>query len=156
MSLLFGTFDNIRIDDKGRFSIPSSLRASLNTEADSSFIIVRGTENCLFAYPKDEWIKFWTALRKLPVTPENTRLRRRITGSLKETKLDNQGRVTLTQNLKDLAAIEGEVVIVGDGEKMELWNAQKWKERQENDEKSASYDSDFYRALSEISNSDEG
>jgi MraZ protein len=154
--MLFSTFENISIDDKGRFSIPSSLRAAVSSDADSSFMIIRGTEGCLFAYPKDEWVKFWDALRSLPVTAENTRLRRRIIGSLKETKIDNQGRVTLSQRLKELAGIENELVIVGDGEKLELWNADIWRERQSQDEESASYESDFYRAMSQIGGTRDG
>ncbi|MBL8026891.1 MAG: division/cell wall cluster transcriptional repressor MraZ [Fibrobacteres bacterium] len=150
MSMLFSSFENISIDDKGRFSIPASLRAALSPEADSSFMIVRGTEGCLFAYPKDEWIKFFRALRRLPVTAENTRLRRRITGSLKETKVDGQGRVTLTADLKTLAGIGNEIVIVGDGEKLELWNADTWRARKAKDEESATYETDFYRAMGEI------
>jgi MraZ protein len=156
MSMLFSSFENISIDDKGRFSIPASLRAALTPEADSTFMVVRGTEGCLFAYPKDEWLKFWKALRRLPVTAENTRLRRRIIGDLKETKVDNQGRVTLTTTLKDLASIEHELVIVGDGEKLELWNAETWRTRKAKDEVSATYESDFYRAMGEIGGTQDG
>jgi MraZ protein len=119
-------------------------------------MVVRGTEGCLFAYPKDEWMKFWKALRRLPVTAENTRLRRRIIGDLKETTVDNQGRVTLTTTLKDLAGIGKELVIVGDGEKLELWNAEAWRARKAKDEGSATYESDFYRAMGEIGGIQDG
>src|SRR3989339_184422 len=105
MGQLFGTSDPISVDDKGRFSIPSTLRNALSNDAENTFMIVRGTEGCLFAYPKDEWLMFWEKFKALPITPETTRLKNRILASLKETRIDAQGRVTLTQKLKELAAI---------------------------------------------------
>jgi MraZ protein len=146
MSLLFGK-ETISVDDKGRFSIPASIRGALPKEAESTFMIVRGTEGCLFAYPKNEWLKFWESLNKLPVTRENTRLVRRILGSLKETKLDGQGRVTLTQQLKELAGIGEEIVLMGAGNKLLLWNSGAWAQYQSESEKTSTYDDDFYRAL---------
>ncbi len=147
MSKIFGTYEDISIDDKGRFSIPASIRGSLTAEADNTFMIVRGTEGCLFAYPKNEWLKFWEGLKQLPVTRDNTRLVRRIIGSLKETRIDAQGRVTLTQRLKDLGNIQKDIVVVGDGDKLLIWDTGAWKAYQDSSEQISTYDDDYYRAL---------
>jgi MraZ protein len=147
MSQLFGTFEEISVDDKGRFSIPASIRASLPAEADNTFMIVRGTEGCLFAYPKIDWLNFWQGLQKLPVNRDNTRLVRRIISSLKETRIDAQGRVTLTQKLKELGNIRNNIVVVGDGDKLLLWDATAWKQYQDSSEQISTYDDDYYRAL---------
>jgi len=150
MAGLFGTFEKISVDDKGRFSIPSLLRDALSDASEKTLMVVRGTEGCLFAYPKDEWLRFWQDLRDLPVTPENTRLRRRIMSSLKETRLDNQGRATLSQPLKEMAGIENDLVLMGDGERLEIWNSRTWTARAKVDEETGSYETDYYRAQSEI------
>ena len=149
MGDLFGTFDNLHIDDKGRLSIPTSLRKALSKQAKNTFMILRGTEGCLFAYPRDEWMHFWGQLRRLPHTPENTRLTRRILGSLKEVKLDGQGRLTLTQKLKEYGSIRENVTIMGRGEKLEIWDGEMWRRRQQADEEAAPYDQDLYRAVGE-------
>jgi MraZ protein len=146
MSLLFGK-ENISVDDKGRFSVPAAIRSSLPAEAENTFMIVRGTEGCLFAYPKNDWLRFWEGLISQPVTRENTRLKNRILSTLKETKLDGQGRVTLTQELKDIAGIRDAIVLMGAGDKLLLWNNEAWAQYQAEAEKSSTYDDDYYRAL---------
>lgn len=158
MARLFGTFDDpcLSVDDKGRFSIPASLRSALSNEAENTFMIVRGTESCLFAYPKDEWVKFWDRIEQLPVTPETTRLRNRILSSLKETRIDAQGRVTLTQKLKELADIGNEIVVVGSNDKMTLWTPDNWKQHLASNEEAAPYDSDFYRLMNETKRNGNG
>lgn len=150
MELLQGTFDKVSIDDKGRFSLPSSIRSALPPESENTFIIVRGTEGCLFAYPKNEWQRIFAALKNLPITPDNVRRRRRITDTLRETKLDTQGRATLTQNLKALAGIENELTIVGDGDKLELWNSSVRKRELEVSAAGEDYNTAYYRAMGEI------
>jgi MraZ protein len=149
MSQLFGTFDNLSVDDKGRFSIPASLRGALTNEAENTFTIIRGTEGCLFAYPKDEWLVFWEKIKQLPPTADTTRYKNRILGSLKETRLDAQGRVTLTQKLKELGEIGNDIVIVGNSEKMDIWNVESWKLHQASLEETGPYDADFYRLMNE-------
>jgi len=156
MGQLFGTSDPISVDDKGRFSIPSTLRNALSNDAENTFMIVRGTEGCLFAYPKDEWLMFWEKFKALPITPETTRLKNRILASLKETRIDAQGRVTLTQKLKELAAIGKEIVVVGNSEKMDIWNSDQWKRHQASNEEAVPYDADYYRVLNETSRNGHG
>jgi DNA-binding transcriptional regulator/RsmH inhibitor MraZ len=72
-----------------------------------------------------------------------------ILGSLKETRLDAQGRVTLTQKLKELGEIGNDIVIVGNGEKMDIWNTESWKRQQNSLEETGPYDADFYRLMNE-------
>ena len=150
MGLLFGTFENVSIDDKGRLSLPASIRKAMSEAADNTLMIIQGTEGCLFAYPLDTWLVFWDGLKKLSHTRENTRLIRRIIGNLKEARLDGQGRLTLTQKLKDLGMIRHDVTLVGNGEKLEIWDSGAWRQQLVSAEQSGVYDEDYYRAQSEI------
>lgn len=150
MAELFNTFENISIDDKGRLSVPASFRKALPREAERTFMIIQGTDGCLFAYPRDQWVVFWRRLKKLSRSRENTRLIRRILGNLKETKLDGQGRITLTQPLKELLKVTTFVTLVGHGDYLEIWEPEAWRQRRASDDQSVSYDEDLYRAAGEI------
>ena len=128
MGQLFGTI-SASVDEKGRIPIPSALRKNISRDAQKKFVIVRGTEGSLFAYPKDEWLNFWSGLKRLTPTVENTLFLRRIMDSLKESVLDGQGRIMLSPSLKNLGGIKKEVMIVGMGERLEIWDVESYQRR---------------------------
>ena len=114
---------NHTVDAKGRMIIPSKLREQLGM----SFVVTRGTDGCLFAYPNDEWDIFEGKLRQLPMTNENARkFKRFFQAGATDCEVDNQGRVLLPSNLRDFAGITKDVVIVGVGERAEIWSKDKW------------------------------
>jgi len=155
MATLFGTFEGISIDDKGRISIPAILRKAVAEKAENTFIIIRGVEGCLFAFPKDQWLVFWNELQKLPMDRENTLLIHRILGTLKEAVLDGQGRIALTHKLKSLAGIGKVVTIVGEGDKLLVWDPERWTSHLDGTE-ATPYDTTLYRAMEKIRKTDNG
>jgi MraZ protein len=117
---------NHTIDAKGRLIVPSKLREQLGM----SFVITRGTDGCLFAYPNDEWEVFEGKLRELPLTNDKARtFKRFFQAGAADCEVDNQGRVLLPGNLREFASISKEVVIAGVGDHAEIWSKDKWDEK---------------------------
>ena len=117
---------NHTVDAKGRMIIPAKLREQLGL----SFVVTRGTDGCLFAYPNDEWDIFEGKLRQLPMTNENARkFKRFFQAGATDCEVDNQGRILLPANLRQFAGITKDVVVVGVGERAEIWSKDKWDEK---------------------------
>ena len=122
------------IDEKGRITIPSKLRMELGEE----FIITKGLDGCLFGFSQKEWTNFEEKLKTLPLTNKNARdfVRFFLSGAT-ECDIDKQGRFLIAGNLREYAGMEKEVVIIGVGTRIEIWNKQKWKEYNSEDNISA-------------------
>ncbi|MBF88223.1 MAG: division/cell wall cluster transcriptional repressor MraZ [Candidatus Marinimicrobia bacterium] len=115
---------NYTLDSKSRLNIPSKFRSALSPDNNRSFIITKGMDSCIVAYPLVEWQKrVESGLRELSATSQKNRLFvRSITRYATTVKLDGQGRIQLTSYLKDFANLDREVRIIGVINKIELWN----------------------------------
>jgi MraZ protein len=122
MSGFKGRF-NYSVDNKGRMNIPAKLRKSISPEANDSFIITRGFEQCLFVYPLDEWNKLEQSIRELsPSNAQHRYFERALLQWATESPLDGQFRIIIPQELLKFAGIENEVMIIGVLERIEVWN----------------------------------
>lgn len=111
------------IDDKNRLIIPAKFREELG----NSFIITRGIENCLFVYSLNDWEKIVKKLESLPFTKKDARnFTRFFMSGAVDAEIDKQGRSGLSQALVDYAKIEKECVIIGAGNRLEIWSKQEW------------------------------
>ena len=111
------------VDNKGRINIPSRLRKYVSPEANDTFVITRGYEECLFVYPLDEWNRLEESIRHL--SPTNSRHRffmRALLERATESQLDGQFRISIPKELLQFAHIENEVLIIGVLEHIEIWN----------------------------------
>ena len=120
-----GRFD-YSIDAKGRVNIPAKFRKGLNPEAEETFVICRAPCSCLRPYPMDKQNNRQAELHALPETPERLKFKRHTYGTLSESTLDAQGRVSLTQVQMKLAEITKEVTLVGEGDYVEIWDTEKF------------------------------
>ena len=113
------------IDDKNRLIIPSKFREELGEE----FIITRGIENCLFVYAKSEWQKIVTKLESLPFTKRDARnfIRFFLSGAT-VAEFDKQGRANIAQTLVSYSNLKKECVIIGAGNRLEIWAKDDWDE----------------------------
>jgi MraZ protein len=117
------------LDDKGRLSIPAKLRRELSSKDKNTLIITRGLEDCLFLYPRHEWQQVREKLRSLSFTQPDARLFvRMMTSNANEITLDSQGRLVVPPNLRDVSGLEREVLIIGNLERVELWNPKRYEE----------------------------
>lgn len=111
------------IDDKGRIIIPAKFRQNLGDR----FVITRGIENCLFAYSESEWNKIVEKLNKLPFTKKDARnFSRFFLSGATVVDFDKQGRINIISPLIDYANIQKECVVVGVGDRIEIWSQDNW------------------------------
>lgn len=102
--------------------------AKLREDVGEKFIITKGLDGCLFGFSKQEWENFEEKLKTLPLTNKNARdfVRFFLSGAIVE-ELDKQGRFLIPANLKEYANLDKEVVITGVGTRIEIWDKEKWK-----------------------------
>ncbi len=93
----------------------------------NSFVITKGVGPCLSVYREADFDKIEDDLNKQPsLDPHVLRMKRLLCGPAVDTDTDNQGRVALPANLRQWAEIDTEVVVVGMGEKIEIWSRSGW------------------------------
>lgn len=111
------------LDSKNRIIVPSKFREGL----ENSFVITKGLDGCLYAYPMDEWKKLEEKLKSLPLTNKDARafVRFFFSGAA-EIEIDKQGRALIPQNLLEYAGIVREIVSIGVSTRIELWSKEKW------------------------------
>lgn len=111
------------IDSKGRLFIPARFRDGLGEK----FILTKGLDGCLFAYPPQEWTILEQKMRSMPFTSSDVRafVRFFFAGAC-ECDVDKQGRILIPSNLRKHAALDREVVVVGVSLRVEIWSREKW------------------------------
>ena len=121
--MLIGEYEH-SLDAKGRLIMPAKLR----TDMGEKFIITKGLDGCLFVFSQNEWSNFESKLKELPLTNKNARdfVRFFLSGAT-ECEIDKQGRFLLVNTLREYAEITKEVIIIGVGTRLEIWNKEKWK-----------------------------
>ena len=121
--MLIGEYEH-SLDAKGRLIMPSKLREDMGEK----FIVTKGLDGCLFGFSKNEWQNFEEKLKTLPLTNKNARdfVRFFLSGAT-ECEIDKQGRFLIVGNLREYANLEKDVVIIGVGTRLEIWNKDKWK-----------------------------
>jgi len=136
MSSFKGQF-RYTIDSKGRINIPAKFRKAISPEANETFVITRGMENCIYVFPLDEWNKTEEKLRRLSTNRKDIRLFIRMTTSYaSESQFDKQGRIAIPQYLIDLVKIKREILIIGTLDKLEIWNPELYEEYLKSSEQS--------------------
>jgi MraZ protein len=111
------------VDDKGRVIIPLRFR----NELGNTFIITKGLDKSLFVYRDKDFQEMEDQLMSQPALDRHTiRLQRWFSAEAVETQVDNQGRVAIPSNLREFAAIDEEVAIVGAGKRIEVWSRAGW------------------------------
>ncbi|MCS7176455.1 MAG: division/cell wall cluster transcriptional repressor MraZ [Candidatus Kapabacteria bacterium] len=111
------------LDAKGRVSLPAKMRRSLSPEAQDTFIVTRGVDRCIVAYPLDEWRKYEERFARLNQYDEQERFfLRMILAWSEEVQLDAQQRIMLPRRHLEFAGINSKVTIVGVVDHIEFWN----------------------------------
>ncbi len=115
------------LDNKGRLAIPSRFKEALDQKGDSC-LVVTNHDNCLWAYSRDEWQGIEEKASKLPEfnPAANGYIRYFISGAV-ECPLKN-GRITLPPDLREIAGLKKEVVLVGALKKFEIWDLDHWEQ----------------------------
>ncbi len=121
--MLIGEYEH-SLDVKGRLILPAKIREDMGDK----FIVTKGLDGCLFGFSQTEWLSFEEKLKTLPLTNKNARdfVRFFLSGAT-ECEIDKQGRFLIASNLREYANLEKDAVIIGVGTRIEIWNKEKWK-----------------------------
>ena len=121
--MLIGEYEH-SLDAKGRLIMPAKIREDIGEK----FIVTKGLDGCLFGFSQNEWNNFEEKLKTLPLTNKNARdfVRFFLSGAT-ECEIDKQGRFLIASNLREYSSLEKEAVIIGVGTRIEIWNKDKWK-----------------------------
>jgi MraZ protein len=113
-----------RLDDKGRLILPAKFR----DELAGGVVITKGQEHCLYVFPTAEFQRQADALAAQPMTNKAARAYSRVffAGAHDEVP-DRQGRVTIPVHLRDYAALDRDLVVIGASTRVEIWDRQSWE-----------------------------
>jgi len=128
MPQFLGEYD-VPVDDKGRIFVPAEFRKKLPPEANDTFVVVRGFDRCLTAYPQHVWEETAQKMLRLPQTERKVRVFiRGMLSQAAEIKLDRQGRASVPRKLLERVGIIEQMVVIGALDKLEFWNPEDWRQ----------------------------
>ena len=128
---MFKGITNIRLDTKGRLTIPTKYRPIIHEQSNSKMVItIDSEEKCLLLYPSTSWKKIQQKINDLPSFNKNARrIQRLLIGHAEDLDLDGNGRILLSKPLRLFAEMTKQVTMIGQGEKFEIWSNDIWEKR---------------------------
>ena len=112
-----------KLDAKGRLVLPSRIKAQLPEGGGDELVIRKGFEPCLILYPMVEFKKVFSKISGLnEFNEEYRKLQRNFLSGVVTVELDNNGRFLIPKNMLTYASLEKEAMLVGTGNKVEVWN----------------------------------
>lgn len=117
----------LALDIKGRVAIPARYRDNLREVCGGRLVVTVDLDRCLLVYPRPEWLEVEKRLVSLSSTHRDARrLKRLLVGYAEECDMDGQGRILVSQPLRTFAGLDKRLVLVGQGNKFELWDEDRW------------------------------
>jgi MraZ protein len=124
---LFRGINPLSLDDKGRMAMPAKYRDYLKGFCAGQLVLTIDRDRCLLIYPLPVWEEVEQKLIQLSSTNRQARgLKRLLLGHAEDCQMDKQGRILVSIPLREFAALNKRVVLVGQGNKFELWDEQTW------------------------------
>ena len=122
----------VTLDAKGRLAIPVRYRDQLMTRAEGRLVATVDRDYCLLIYPLPDWEEIERKLTRLPaLNKQSRRLQRLMLGHATELEMDSHGRVLLTRELREFAGLDRQAMLIGQGNKFELWSEERWSARRD-------------------------
>lgn len=126
--MMFRGLSSLAVDGKGRLAVPTKYRELLVERCGGRLVVTADPSGCLLLYPFPEWEPIERKLTALSsFNPVSRTLQRILVGSASDVELDNAGRILLPTMLRKHAGLEKEVVLVGQGNKFEIWSESAWQ-----------------------------
>lgn len=132
----------VNLDEKGRFAIPARFRDRVQDVCQGKVVVTLalnercvGMSGCLWIYPLCEWEELEKKIKELPTFKKKAvKLKRFLIGSAFECDMDSQGRILLPEKLRKFAELDKKLELVGQLNRLELWNESAWEEQFKDDE----------------------
>lgn len=130
---MFRGVNNINLDAKGRLAIPVKYRDFLLTHCNGEMVVTIDTdERALLIYPRPEWEDIERKVQALPsFNPASRRVQRLLIGHATDLQLDGNGRILIPPPLRLYATLDKKTVMLGQGNKLELWSEEHWVNRRD-------------------------
>jgi len=124
--------NHLALDSKGRLAVPTRYRDPLARHCNGQMVLTVNFDHdrCLLLYPLPDWEELERRLVRLPNTNAPARrLQRLLIGHATECELDAAGRILLPPPLREFASLVKNVVLIGQGNKFEIWDEANWNAR---------------------------
>ena len=130
---MFRGATKITLDAKGRLAMPTRYRERIDERSNGRLIAtVDQSDPCLLIYPLPEWEEIELKLRRLPtLNPAARKLQRLMIGHATDLELDANGRILLPPSLREYAKLSKAAMLIGQGNRFELWDETQWTESRE-------------------------
>lgn len=122
----------ISMDAKGRIAIPTRIREALMAACEGRIVLTANPEanpdeRCLWIYPEPQWREVLPKIQALPTFNKVARRTQRLMiGHATPLEMDGNGRVLVPPTLREYAGLDKNLMLVGQGEKLELWSESRW------------------------------
>jgi MraZ protein len=130
---MFRGINSVNLDAKGRMALPARYRESFAQDTDGKLVLtIDSRERCLLLYPIAAWEAVQRRLEALSNMKRSARvLQRLLIGHATDLELDGSGRVLLPPMLREYASLSKKLVLLGQGNKIEIWSEELWQPRLE-------------------------
>ncbi|MFC3416033.1 division/cell wall cluster transcriptional repressor MraZ [Algoriphagus hitonicola] len=120
---MFNSHYDCKLDPKGRLALPAKIKAAV-PEANGTTLMLRMAEDrCLALYPMVEYKKLENQIKSLNINnPEQRALQRAFFNTVVDVELDSAGRLLIPKSFQTYAGLEKDVVVAGNGTRIEIWS----------------------------------
>ena len=129
---MFRGATKVTLDAKGRFAIPTRYRERIAARCEGQLVATVDKDYCLLIYPFPDWEEIERKLVRLPsLNKQARRLQRLMVGYATEIEIDGHGRILLPRELREFADLGRQAILLGQGNKFELWDEKSWNEKRD-------------------------
>lgn len=128
-SIVFRGLQSATLDDKGRMAVPKRFRESLQQSCQGEVVLTVDIHDaCLLLYPMADWLAIEAKLMAMPnMDPATRRVQRLLLGHAVEMSMDSAGRILIPDLLRDYAQMTKDLMLIGQGNKIEFWAVEHWQ-----------------------------
>ena len=125
--------NQVNMDGKGRLTVPTRYRDEILETCRGSMVVTIDTEErCLLIYPQPSWEDIQRKVESLPsFNSAARRVQRLLIGHATDIPMDRNGRILITPPLREYAMLDKQIVLLGQGNKLELWDEATWTDRRD-------------------------
>ena len=131
-TVVFRGATKVTLDAKGRMAIPTRYRERLAARCNGEIVVTVDKDHCLLIYPLPDWEELERKLVRLPSMHKVARrIVRIMVGYATEVDMDASGRILVSRELREFADLDRTAMLIGQGNKFELWDEQTWIEKRD-------------------------